>query len=362
MGVAQGQLYGAKVKGFIDEVWEYLKGQVSEALPGTFPDWLKTMISQYSLEVALDMTESWTREYTGDYIYQELKGLSDGCGVDYQKLVRVHMLAGLTQGKCSMIGGWGSSVASGNSAGRLIQSRTLDWDMDGPFRDFSAITVYHPTENGSNGHSFVNVGIMGFLGGLTGMSETQLGISEIGVSYPDHTFGNESRMGVPFIFLLRDILQFDATIDDAINRMINHRRTCNLILGVGDGKLGIFRAFQYSNSVLRIQNDLNQMPNEPWHPRIKDMVYYGMDWVCPSYNKVLAEQLQKTHGHFSPEVGITHVTPVERSGNNHAAYYDLTGMELYVAFAAPRNVSGSKNAFDRQYVKYDVRKLLAEKP
>ncbi len=29
----------------------------------------------------------------------------------------------------------------------------------------------------------------------------------------------------------RDILQFDNTVDDAINRMINERRTCNLIIG-----------------------------------------------------------------------------------------------------------------------------------
>ena len=38
--------------------------------------------------------------------------------------------------------------------------------------------------------------------------------------------------------MLRDILQFDNTLDDAINRMANTERTCNLILGVGDGKVG----------------------------------------------------------------------------------------------------------------------------
>lgn len=40
------------------------------------------------------------------------------------------------------------------------------------------------------------------------MSDQQLGISEIGVSYPDASFGSQSRVGVPFIFVLRDILQF----------------------------------------------------------------------------------------------------------------------------------------------------------
>jgi hypothetical protein len=32
-----------------------------------------------------------------------------------------------------------------------------------------------------------------------GMSSAQLGISEIGVGYPDSTFGSESRIGIPFI-------------------------------------------------------------------------------------------------------------------------------------------------------------------
>ncbi len=42
-----------------------------------------------------------------------------------------------------------------------------------------------------------------YLGGLTGVSETQLGISEIGAAFADASFGQESRIGIPFIFLLR---------------------------------------------------------------------------------------------------------------------------------------------------------------
>ncbi len=38
--------------------------------------------------------------------------------------------------------------------------------MDGPFRDYSSITVYHP--NAGNGHAFASVAFVGFVGGLTG--------------------------------------------------------------------------------------------------------------------------------------------------------------------------------------------------
>lgn len=39
---------------------------------------------------------------------------------------------------------------------------------------------------------------IGWVGSITGMSSAQMAISEIGVSYPDDSFGEESRFGVPF--------------------------------------------------------------------------------------------------------------------------------------------------------------------
>lgn len=102
------------------------------------------------------------------------------------------------------------------------------------------------------------------------------------MAFPDSTFGNESFAGIPFIFLLRDILQFDATYTDTINRIQGANRTCDLILGVGDGKNGgAFRGFEYSASVAVPMNDVNQEPLADWHPRIPSMTYWGMDWLCP---------------------------------------------------------------------------------
>lgn len=51
-----------------------------------------------------------------------------GSGADYNTLVRVHMIAGLTQGKCSMFGAWGDAI---NFNGNVLQLRSLDWNMDG---------------------------------------------------------------------------------------------------------------------------------------------------------------------------------------------------------------------------------------
>jgi len=284
-----------------------------------------------------------------------MKGLADGAGIDYQTIVNVHMIAGLTQGACSMFGNWGKALKDPNT---LLQLRALDWDMGGPFRDKSQITVYHPSD-GSNAH--INIGFAGFIGGLTGVSETQLGISEIGASYADASFGSESRIGVPFIFLLRNILMYDKTIDDSINRMINSRRTCDLMLGVGDGKMNEFRGFEYSYSVLNVFDDKNLMPyNETWHPRIPGVVYWGMDWDCPSYNTLLSQLIKKYYGSITPELALSLISPVEKSGDNHLAFYDLTNMKIWVSFAAPFTSGGVKDAFARQFVKYDAWALINE--
>jgi len=40
-----------------------------------------------------------------------------------------------------------------------------------------------------------------------------------------------------FQFILRDILQFDYSLQGALDRIEKEKRTCDLILGVGDAKV-----------------------------------------------------------------------------------------------------------------------------
>jgi len=355
MGFAQGSLLQNDAATLMNEVWAYFESEIEQVLP-QLPVWLQELVADLGLDVALDFTYYATYDYAPKHFYEEIRGIADASGADYNTMVRVHMIAGLTQGKCSMFGAWGQAI---NYNGRVLQLRALDWNMDGPFRDFSQVTVYHPDD----GNAFANIGFTGFVGGLTGMSAAQLGISEIGVDYPDSTFGTESRIGLPFIFILRDILQFDTTVDDAINRMINARRTCDLILGVGDGKIGEFRGMEYSYSVLNVFDDQNMMPyNQTWHPRMTNVVYWGMDWMCPGYNEMLSIQLQKYHGQLTPELAIQYVTAVEQSGDNHVAYYDLSNLEFWVSFAAPHSAGGNVAAYARQFTHFDASKLFAEQP
>ena len=279
MGFAHGALYPADAREMLNRTWNYMVEQVEEGL-AFLPTWLTEIIGNVALDVALDVLIDLTTPSTGPYIYEELHGLADGAGLDYKMLARVHLIGELTQGDCSLIGAWGAATAGS----KTLQLRALDWDTSGPFRDYPAMFVYHPTTPGA--HDFVTVGMLGFIGAFTGQSSAQMGVSEIGVSFPDTTyFGNESFSGVPFVFALRDILEFDRSYADSVARLQNANRTCDLILAVADGKAQTARSFAVSASEIFVFDDTNLQPwnnsANTWHPRFKNMVWHAMDWLCP---------------------------------------------------------------------------------
>jgi len=363
LGYAQG-LIMPEAKNFIEDVYTYLDESAYNST-GHYPDWMPQWfyddIINLGIDAALQIELDLTINYTAQYFLDELEGLSLGGGVSDQKLQWIHLLGELTKGSCSMFGAWGAAVPAEYS---LLQLRGLEWDMDGPFRDYPQITVYHPTD----GHPFANVGYSGFIGSFSGMSSVPMGTSEIGVSYPDDSFGKESREGIPFTYLLRDFLQFDEHLQDALDRVTNANRTCDLILGVGDGTLGHdvagFRGIEYSASVANFYDDTDMEPNEDWHPRIPNIVYYGMDWNCPNYDTVFAAQLNALYGNITPENGILNITAILQSGDNFCTYYDLTPdrMQMYIAFASAHGAPGPAEAFNRQFAQVDMRSLFAVPP
>jgi len=147
--------------------------------------------------------------------------------------------------------------------------------------------------------------------------------------------------------------------------MKNANRTCDLILGVGDGKKGAgggknFRSFEYSYSNLTVIDDDHFLPVADWHKPIKNVVYHGMDWSCPGFSQALHNQLSKHWGNLSAEVAIKDVTSVETSGSNHIAYYDLNKMSMWVSFARQSYLQGPQAAYDRQFTRFNLTSLFSE--
>ena len=94
-------------------------------------------------------------------------------------------------------------------------------------------------------------------------------------------------------------------------------------------------------------NDKTLKPEADWHPKIKDIVYHGMDWLCPGFNQVLAQQLTSFYGNITAENGIRSITSIVQTGSLITTYYDLTHNLVYTANARGANETGPDDAFDR---------------
>jgi len=350
MGYAHGALLKEELSVFMPALWLHLEDEFYNG-----PTWVPPAIADYIAEIGLDvllqLTADATSDYTPAYWFEEMKGLADGVNnvsaVSFQDLYRLTLLGELTKGTCSMFGAWGEALANVEGVD-LLQLRSLDWDTDGPFPKYPAVVVYHP--NSDNGHAFANVGWTGWIGSITGMSSIQTAISEIGVYFADASWGEESREGYPFTYILRDLLQYDYGVDDATNRLANADRTCDLLFGFGDGKKSEFKGYQYSYSVLNVYDDQNLQPlNETWHQRIEDVVYWGMDWLCPGYNLELQKLLTQFYGNITAENTIKYILPALQSGSTHACVYDLTNQFMYYSSVGLENTEKSNGLSKNLY-------------
>jgi hypothetical protein len=71
-----------------------------------------------------------------------------------------------------------------------------------------------------------------------------------------------------------------------VKRIGDAARTCNLILGVGDGKKSSssFKSFAVSQKTFEVVDESHFLPvDDEHHPAIEDVVYHAMDWTCMNW-------------------------------------------------------------------------------
>jgi len=298
------------------------------------------------------LTYALTEHYISEQAKQEFQGLADGLGKTYMELVRIQMLPELIQAQCSIIGAWGKAVRGAD--GKLYQVRALDWNTEGPFQKSPLLLVYHPLSN--NGHDFTILTWSGFVGALTGFSSAPVGICEkVWYAYD----GFKSRDGIPFTLLLRNILQYDRTVTDALNRIIAAHRTCSIFIGLGDGRTR-FNLVEYSYEQVAIFNDENYQTDNPVHIQFDDIVYVDKH-VQPSHDPCLPSLLQQYYGNIDPPNVIQNITAVFQTGDMHIGIYDFNQNFMYVSNASPYVNGSAIPAYDRQFIRFNMTALFAQK-
>lgn len=184
----------------------------------------------------------------------------------------------------------------------------MDWAVNGPFQQFPAVLVYHPSANNTNNFSLFS--FVGFVGALTGVSDSPVGICEkVWLKYN----GTSSREGIPWHFMLRDILMWDKSVDDAINRVNQASRTCSIFIGVGDPE-NKFRVMEYSYEVCQFARNFNlgqsvtvyddkNYPEYPGHPRKEGLLFVNKH-TQPSTDPCLGGYLDSQYGEITYDTFI----------------------------------------------------------
>jgi len=299
---------------------------------------------------ALDAVYEQTKPFIAPYFIDEMKGVADGSGMALQDVIRANMIGEAGEWHCSLFGAWGKATAAD---GHLYQLRSLDYETEANIQRYPLIVVYVPEQ----GHPFANITWAGVVGCISGISTEQLAISEIG---DDYNKEDDTLAGIPFMFLLRDVLQFDKSLDESIERIKNASKTTSLLYGIGDGELGYLRGFQTSHTLCNVFNWNNLEPVTATHKRIEDVVYWGMSWDVPSYDGPLHDKLVEHYGHINAEVTINDIVTSVGTGDLQTVVYDLTAMKIWVANAKADDESGHLAAYDRQFIEFDMKKVFSD--
>jgi hypothetical protein len=279
-----------------------------------------------------------------------MRGLADGSGLALKDIIRANLIGEAGEWHCSLFGAWGKATTAD---GHLYQLRALDYEVEANIQKYPVIVIYFPDK----GHPFANITWSGVVGCISGISSERLAISQIG---DDYNKESDTFAGIPFMFLLRDILQFDTSLEKAISRVKMASRTTSLLYGIGDGEFGQLRGLQTSNAFCNIYNPDNLEPLTPTHQRIEDIVYWGMSWDVPAYDGPLHDKLVEHYGKINARITIADIVTSVRTGNLQTVVYDLTDMKIWVANARADDESGPLPAYNRQFIRFDMNELFKQ--
>ena len=308
------------------------------------------LLAIYGVDDVLDLQYLLMRSHMSSDFVAEVHGIAEESGLSFGELMRVVVFPDLVKAHCSIVGAWGSATDPSFSDS-LVQLRALDWATNSPLQQWPLVTVYHTPNN----NAFATLGWPSFLGALTGMSSSPVGVCEkVWLSYT----GKDRRNGVPFTLMLRDILEFDTSVEEALQRMQTVKRTCSIWAGVGaPGASPRFTIVEYARDYIKSFNSSNLQSDNPQHPQLPDVIYVDKH-VQPSHDPCLGSLLTQAHGSITPK-SLIDIAATLQTGDTHAAIYDFKNMLMYVANASPFVNNTMTPAYARPFVRLDMKALFS---
>ena len=320
-----------------------------------------TGVPAFVFNLLLDGLYRRSASYIPPYQIRELEGLADASGVDIRILRRMHVMSELEQRNCSSFAVFGKAT----EGGKLYHGHNMDWDMSIGLQDQAALFLYEP----DNGIPFAAFGYFGMVGHSSGMNMNGVSIGVIGAVTKDSRY-----VGIPFMSLLRDVLQNAHGLDEASAILASAHRTVgyNYVFSCADtpsAKAYETSAHQYAafsdndpketvEYAIRIESAVFRA-DEAMDPTVRRSQrcargYPNMPYGCNSYDhryKGMATRIQQNYGRIDAQTALSILKSVAMDGTNlHSVLCNTTDREMWVARAR-----GMEDACKQHYIHIDLK-------
>jgi hypothetical protein len=206
--------------------------------------------------------------------------------------------------------------------------------------------VYHPDD----GKTHAVIGYAGMLGAaIGGMNECGIAQSEIQGFFGDP----ETLQGIPFPILLRDILYYDSTLEEATKRMAGAVRTNQYHYSIGDPAAPGAKAKLYFASNTRCDQFTDSefvtthpcvTPN-PFCEKIENAIYWKKH--NGGGNQIMFDAIKARYGAIDSTRAIEIAVAAGTEGTLTSIIYNATTREFWVA-----NAEDMEPAHKREYVRF----------
>lgn len=206
---------------------------VRAILPGT--------LALYSTALLVLVHNRNLPDFVTDEYRMEIRGLADASTNDpypefgnrYHRILNYHAAHDISHWVLDTPAlGCTSFAAAGSHTrdGHLLVGRNFDWESGDHFDTNKVIALYRPTK----GHAFLSVSWPGMAGAVTGLNDQKIYCSINGAHSADMGLG----VGTPVSLVVREVLQYAATLADATKRIRNAKVFVADSFLLADGKTG----------------------------------------------------------------------------------------------------------------------------
>ncbi len=221
--------------------------------------------------------------------------------------------------------------------GRVLHARVLDYMRDINLQNAAAVVVFMPDE----GHNWMSLSYAGFIGTVTAINEKGLAIGEMGGA------GLGDWDGVPMSFLLRDVMERAANVEEALKIMRDSPRTCEYYYVLSDKSRAI-RGLHCTADKMIVLGPGQQHPDLPTVPKETVMI------SGPGRAEELSRRLHQHYGKIDVPTLIDIIKrPVSMSSNLHDAIFAAESLDMWCADAGRHTP-----ACDEPYAHFNLGRLI----